>query len=503
MDKSSISSLLLFILLFVSGFNYAQEPLKSSKIIPIYQNSNYNFNSKYILFSTMDIRPKLGLKSEYLSMLGAFSASTGRILYKYSPIPLRDKLNTTIAGSYELQPNGMYSAFIMGGKDTVENYTLSCYMLFDNQMNVIDTLFETMPVDAHGIAITRDNKVAYSSLNISFEDFSHIGGPDSIKTVYYDLALLDIKTGKDTILFKFRENVDQHFIIQEYIHEGDQSMKEVIDWTHPNSIFEDIDGDILYGNRHVGVGIISKKGEVIAWLGFPDSLIQQQGLPALKSISPGDYLFRLSHDFHQIKKGPYQGFYTLYDNGDINRQYARVLVLDIDKKERTISIVRVYTFPYSPFMGSVDFLEDSTFLVNSPQLPKGFNFIKYKELISTGKNDSLDYFMSNCGSTLYWMTLEGDTIAVYQSSDLNYVYTARVQDISVWPGINCRKQAGTLILSANMPVMNIRWYNETGQISTEKEINVKPSNNYYYLFDHGITTAFSLPLDIKLCPEIK
>lgn len=150
-------------------------------------------------------------------------------------------------------------------------------------------------------------------------------------------------------------------------------------------------------------------------------------------------------------------------------------------------------------MGSVDFLEDGTFLANVPYLPVAPR-VMY-DFSMEDKIDSISYYGKHSGSRLFWMNIEGDTLAKFTTNDLAYIYSARVVDIPEWPGIDCKfLPDGQLEMtpSGDKQVV-ISWYDGDDVIGNTSSIKVNPGKNYYYTFQHGMATGYSRKLDEKKC----
>ena len=118
-----------------------------------------------------------------------------------------------------------------------------------------------------------------------------------------------------------------------YIHAPSASVgRDKLDWSHGNSTEWDLDGNILYSFRHIGVGKISRIDGHVIW---------QLDNKSIYTDNKKDTLaFYLQHDLEPVKtEGDYTR-YSLYSNGDFAHPKAFGLEFKANNKDGSIKFIR-------------------------------------------------------------------------------------------------------------------------------------------------------------------
>ena len=488
------SKIILFLaFILVAGGLQAQVQKQTPQIYFELYDSTYNFQDQGFTFSTINVLKNLNFVSNnyHSASFGAVDMATGSFLWNRTL-----KEDTTAGGG------SSYSyclAFNHYNDNTssirISDYDMDGYYLMDQDMNVILNFFDLgIRPENHGIAKLPDGRIAYLMDTTQVVNFYSNVIPDSTDwdALAFDLYIFNPLDSSTVKIFDWFSSVDSSFVVPEYFYEGDDS-GPLIDWTHPNSVFADYDGNILISWRHLGVcKIDANTGLVIWWVGLPTGMATQQGFNEPTCIS-GDCRTRLQHDLLPVPGMP--NHYSMFDNGDTARNYSRALFFSIDTANNTMQVEKDPNFERSDFMGSVAVLNNGSYLVNVPSIQK-LPFGKFPAWMANGVfQDSILNYIHLLGSDIFLMDANDQLVAKYWSDSANFVYNNFIIDFSNWPEIVCEEDS---VASTSYP-SNFSWQNAVG---TDLGSNLKQEVNesiYRLRFPYGILNGYTSYFDSKSC----
>lgn len=475
------NTLLLVSLVFTINAQTLYPPEIYSEI----QDTGYSFNELGFTYTTRDFMPIFGMTQIHSSTYGAIRIDNGTDIFTGILNPV-DTLEQTPSSAQAFQRfnDGTYSMWSIG-EDQVG------YFLYDSSMNPTLNLFDIdVAPDNHGITKLSDGRLLGFSSVFEFMNFYNpplILNDITYLTVGHDIKIVDLQDTSIVSLFNWFDKIPSTMVIPEYLYEGPLG-PNVIDWGHPNWISEDYDGNILVSWRHLGLMKISiETGDVIWWAGLPEGLASSNGFPELTALS-GDCRTRLQHCFNPISG--MDGHYTVFDNGDMIRDSSRALFLKVNEEDMTAEVTAQYWFEPSPFMGSLDLMDNGDFLVNVPTLGN-LNLDSLRAWIARGVvEDSIGSYLPEAGSNLYLLKQDGSLVARYWTDSLVYIYSAQMVDYSEWPTLACNGNRVTI----SEPVTSPIW--STGD--TEPDI-FADGETVSVSFDFGVTTGYSQIFDSGTC----
>lgn len=454
-------------------------------------DSSYNFNQLGFTYSTMNAFFALNLATPpfHSASWGAVDLATGQLLMNTT---LKDDTTTSFGRSFSI-------AFNHYDDESATVFAISSdltgYFLLDDSLNVVLNLYDLgIFPDPHGIAKLQDGRYAYFADTAQILNFQSSTIPDSSdwEAVGHDIVLFDPSDSSTVVLFDWFANIDTGFIIPAYMYEGDLG-DSLIDWGHPNSIFEDYDGNLLVSWRHLGCFKIDvNSGNVLWWIGLPDSLGIQNGFNEPTCIS-GDCITRLQHDIRPIAGMP--NHYSLFDNGDTARNYSRALIFEIDPGNNTMTVNKDPHFMLSNFMGSTNVLADGSYLVNVPTIQR-LPFDKFPAWMQNGQfQDSILHYIHLAGSDIFLYDANDNLVAKYWTDSANFVYNTFIKDFSSWPMIQCDGDTMEATQSPN----GLGWLNASGDtVSTNTRV-LADGQDYRLQFPFGLLTGFSTKFNSSSC----
>jgi hypothetical protein len=235
----------------------------------------------------------------------------------------------------------------------VEGYSLGEYVILDGSYQEITRLSagNGYRADHHDFLITSDVTAMFTIYSPVSMDLFSVGGPKNGEVAEGIVQAVDMGTGE---MFFEWHSLD-HVALDESYYEPSKDHKEDFDYFHINSIDIDHDSKLLVSGRNTSTvyKIDPMSGEVIWRLGGKKSDFK---------MGPGTR-FAYQHDARRLSDGTI----TIFDNSGWNgREHSRGLVLELDEKRMTVSLVREYPHPYG---------QSADTQGNMQTLPKGNVFI--------------------------------------------------------------------------------------------------------------------------------
>jgi hypothetical protein len=213
--------------------------------------------------------------------------------------------------------------------------------------------------DHHEFLISPQDTALITIYNAVPKDLSSLGGRNDSLAVQGIVQELDIETGK--LLFQWR-SLDHVSLDESYAKPGQDLDYAGIDYFHINSIDVDHDDNLLVSARKTSAvyKIDRKTGEVIWRLGGKKSDFE---------MGPGTR-FAYQHDARRLPDGTI----SIFDNGSLvfedgiprAVEESRGIVLELDEREMTASLVREYTHPDGKYADAAG---------NAQVLPNGNMFV--------------------------------------------------------------------------------------------------------------------------------
>ncbi|MGH3073110.1 MAG: arylsulfotransferase family protein [Gaiellaceae bacterium] len=210
--------------------------------------------------------------------------------------------------------------------------------------------------DLHEFTLTPRGTAIVTSYEIRTANLSRVGGPSSGKVIGSIVQEIAIPSAR--VLFEWR-SLDHVSVDEAYnMYNG-----HAFDYFHINSVDVDADGNLLVSARNTWAvyKVDSETGRVLWRLGGKRSDFQ---------MGPGTR-FAWQHDARHHDEGR---LISIFDNSAAPpvASQSRVLVIELDRRQRRARLVRQYTHPrrlLSPFMGNAQVLPNGNVVVGWGGLP--------------------------------------------------------------------------------------------------------------------------------------
>ena len=210
--------------------------------------------------------------------------------------------------------------------------------------------------DLHEFMLTPRGTAIVTSYEVRTMNLSRVGGPSSGKVIGGILQEIAIPSAR--VLFEWR-SLDHVAIDEAYTTYNGHAY----DCFHINSVDVDADGNLLVSARNTWAvyKLDSETGRVLWRLGGKRSDFQ---------MGPGTR-FAWQHDARHHNEGR---LISIFDNSAAPAvaPASRVLLIDLDRRQRRARLVRQYTHPrrlLSPFMGNAQVLPNGNIVVGWGGLP--------------------------------------------------------------------------------------------------------------------------------------
>jgi len=222
--------------------------------------------------------------------------------------------------------------------------------------------------DGHEFLITPWNTALILAYTTATADLTSIGGAANQTVIDGIVQEIDITTGK--VLFQW--NSADHVPYSDSEQPLPASASTPWDWFHINAVNLAKDGNLLIDARNnwTTYEVSRQTGDVLWKLGGKDSSFTLQAADGQTLDKAGEF-FAWQHDPHQI--GP--DLYTIFDNessGQPQLPYSRAIVVRLDQRSKTATLVRSYNQPAdlsSPSQGNAQALRSGGLVVGWGSLP--------------------------------------------------------------------------------------------------------------------------------------
>ncbi len=222
--------------------------------------------------------------------------------------------------------------------------------------------------DGHEFLITPWNTALILAYTTATADLTSIGGPASQTVIDGIVQEVDIRTGQ--VLFQW--NSADHVPYSDSEQPLPASASTPWDWFHINALHLARDGNLLIDARNTWTAykVNRHTGGIIWQLGGKHSSFTLQAANGQALDNAGE-LFAWQHDPNQV--GP--DLYTFFDNessGTPQLPYSRAIVVRLDERSRTATLVRSYNQPEglsAPSQGNAQTLPDGDAFVGWGSLP--------------------------------------------------------------------------------------------------------------------------------------
>jgi hypothetical protein len=399
---------------------------------------NYDLSDYGVTTTSRDLYGLLGFEHLNYGLYGVSELLTGWRIHRKIIEPAGNNLIKTIAQAHQIHPNGMISVWTLG--ENFPGQAIAQYLLLNSDYSFYGNLYTSIPrvdFDAHGISILNDGSILYAQNVIGYRDYSNLGAPDSLPTLWQNIMRWHPSTNIIDTVFNFY-TVPVEVLPQEYTLAELANILpgELVDLTHFNSLSFDT---VIIDATAVPVGFAGFRSagwiafrldtyELLFWEGIEQRPLVEAGYPVLHRISEDstDFRSRLQHYVHQIPRGAYDGKISMFRNGDPAQPKSNVPIFEIDWDNRTIELVKKYDLPVeSGFMGFAFFTEDNLIYINAPVAGATPEVL----MAMLEENDTLGVLqaLDSTHSNLFLLTLEGDTILKAQTSPGTVTYICELQ----------------------------------------------------------------------------
>jgi hypothetical protein len=234
------------------------------------------------------------------------------------------------------------------------------YVIFDSSYREIARLRAGNGYDGdhHEFLISPQDTALITIYNSVPRDLTAVGGSENGRAWQGIVQELDVETGE--VLFEWR-SIDHVGLEETYANPRDDHYAG-IDYFHVNSIDVDHDNDLLISARETSAvyKVDRESGEIIWRLGGKKSDFE---------MGPGAR-FAYQHDARRLPDGTI----SIFDNGSLvfedgiprAVEESRAIILDLDERKMTASLVREYTHPdkmYADAAGNLQVLANGNAFV--------------------------------------------------------------------------------------------------------------------------------------------
>jgi hypothetical protein len=239
------------------------------------------------------------------------------------------------------------------------------FVIFDDTYHEIARVYagHGYAGDIHEFLITDRNTALFPVYHRVNVDLSRYGGPERGRIFDGIVQEVDIATGR--VLFEWHSypkvGLDESYVPAPEPPKG-KGRASPWDYIHLNSIDVDEDGNLIVSARNTrAVYKIDRKTGKILW--------RLGGKQSDFAMGP-DTKFAWQHDARRQDDGTI----TIFDNGAAPpiEQFSRVLVLRVDPKSKSATLVRSYRHPkrlLAPFEGNAQFLDNGNVFVSWGAIP--------------------------------------------------------------------------------------------------------------------------------------
>ena len=213
------------------------------------------------------------------------------------------------------------------------------YVIFDDSYQEIArfTAAHDYNGDHHEFLISPQDTALITIFNAVPQDLTSVGGAKDSVAMQGIVQELDIETGE--VLFEW-QSIDHVAVEETYVSPAEDHYPG-IDYFHLNSVDVEPDNNLLISARETSAvyKIDRKSGEIIWRLGGKKSDFEMQE----------GARFAFQHDARRLSDGNISIFDNgslVFDNGTPRAvENSRAIVLDVDEKRMTASLVHEYTHP--------------------------------------------------------------------------------------------------------------------------------------------------------------
>lgn len=325
--------------------------------------------------------------------------------------------------NFMIQPNGIMTYAEFNG-----------FMFMDSTFSVFDSIkcknvaltnyhdLRILPI-GHFLLMGTDSVM----MNLSGNTFWQAKGLGDTANVKY--AVVQEQDANRKVVFEWRAKDYYAFDDADTFDMTSHSL--LLDWTHPDAVEADADGNILLSNRNFNeITKINRTTGAIIWrFGGKQNQFRFINCPVP---------FYRQHDIRRIANG----HITLFDNGDHNTPHgARALEFELDEINKTAKLKWSYTFDstmHSTRQGNVQRLANSNTLINYGNTA------------------------GNANSQISFLVVNPKGEIIFELEGL-HSYRAFNYPVLPWqlhrPQITCIDSAGVTYLDAGTGYASYRWSN--------------------------------------------
>jgi hypothetical protein len=369
--------------------------------------------------------------------------------------------------------NAIFKKYINGSAGMQQ-----AYLMCNHAMELVDTFFKPgREIDGHDFALNDSGEKLYFLSCDTLVDMRGFWGnkSDSLVSIRYERIEIADKKGKTIFRWNPIENFGIEGMYKPYIFEK-SVMNNVVNlgWSHGNSLRWDLDGNILYSFKYIGIGKLSRADGHFMW-----RIDRNNQKPYAESDSLPIFL---QHDLNVVKHLNGINTYTVLSNGDSLHPHCTgyQFVITGEGGNARLKIIKSFTatgnIPETG-AGNYDVQSNGNYLINYG-IYKGDTSGNHILFECRDKTDKL----------------------LSQYTVMPYGFCYRVHQINNWrpPRPVVRRKNGTLIAANGEN--NGTWYKLSGRelktvtVAGAGSKLAAPEDGYYCLaVPYGIGYAVSVP----------
>lgn len=262
-----------------------------------------------------------------------------------------------------MDPSLHYLTMAQTNPGRYEPVVITC----DQHLQPVDTFTAYRHImDSHDFATDGHGGIIYFATHDTTIDLREAyGNPREalVPMVYQSIELAD-SSGRSTFSWNpfYQLGMGAMYLPYRYTR-GIRSDQTRFDWSHGNSVHLDVDGDILYSFKHIGIGKISRIDGHVIWR-------IDRNKQRINAASDSLPIF-LQHDLQAVRGKDGTTYYSVLSNGDSAHPACRGYLFTVHVGAGQNPIVKVIK-TYQPQMkmpntgggGNLDIDSDGSYLMN-------------------------------------------------------------------------------------------------------------------------------------------
>ena len=262
------------------------------------------------------------------------------------------------------------------GKNKGSTGGVAGYIICNQKMEALDTA-TSIPVntiDPHDFRINEKGERLLMTNIDTVLDISKASGNPADSAVKSSVSIIEVMDSTNKLMFRWNSAAVLGANTMYYPEIGTRTYfkQNHLDWSHATAALWDIDGDILYSLRYVGVGKISHRDGHVIWR------VDRRDMPLVTGTDT--FEFYSQHDLEAISDTGEYSYYSLFSDGKLPDRIASGVTFRVNKLSHEIKPVNKF-LPDEPVFsggaGNYEVYENGGYLLSYGQYPLKDSTEKY------------------------------------------------------------------------------------------------------------------------------